>query len=1358
MKNFRRNGNRSLCNGSKGFTLVELIVVLLIIAMLAALAVPLMLGFIDDAHKKQVIARGQTALAATQASLSDIYTSNDNEFTPDKREQTRIQAGAAADTAFTVWNQRPLYDERDGERPSTVAVTAELGAYTVARAIYKDDENHYAAYNGTGWEVYDSLAKAQEVLGIADDDESVIYVWPYTEYSDTARQPGDDPRPDPADPNPDKPVVLASKTVKLRPEGKKRAFFADKPEATESVKDEIEVKFYIDEDKSWSTDWTWPDGVNVFTRDGEKFLLNIVRTYIFRDWEEEGTGKICKDKTAIGDYIVDQPGDLFVFNARVIRDPNLKEQAVVSNDLLNKMVSGHDTDRVEMVPQDAYELETLPANIKKEENRIDDDTNPGFYIYAWYDGKTLKWWTNALVAFMPENCDGMLSGTDRLHAFSFQGFDVSRIKTANRLFAESRKLNKVEFGDEFEAPKLCEMKEAFSAAHGLNGTLDLSGILELGSTLDLNTCFKGMDHVTEIKFSDAFKKATVTELKQTFCDCTALTKIDLSGWKFNGGGIGSCYETFRKCTSMTQVDLGGDFYLNGCVSMKRMFYYDDKLIRINGRLCTGPELTNMRECFDTNKSLITVDLSGVDPTNVVSFRSMFKKALSLQELDLKSWNNKPCKVENIQQMFQEASLVKELDLSGWNLSNLKSMQSAFYKCSSAQIIVNGWGKKENAPKGGKLYSVASAFRGCSSMTGTVDLSYWDTTNLQEGKPDEPDPDSGQTWDDTNAIQHMFDGCGKLQCVILREWDLSGVAGDHAFDAVYGGCNSIEYIDYTGMKFTGTGYEGSIKGLCTVNKAKLKTVILKGAQFDNITSLAQMYNSAKSLELIDLTDLKVLNATSAVEMFKDCYKLTTVKMSGMDARKVESAKAMFQNCKALEEFSEKGFDMSAVTSLESCFEGCSSLKRFDISAFPVSKVESMLKMFASCTSLQKADISSFDTRSVKTMVSMFDGCTALEELNISKLELPKITETSQVDKFINNCPALKKLSISYWKNEYIIFKAIIGWGKSRVETLDASYCAPANMSDVSGLFSSSGALKDLDITKFDMSGVSSAYQMFNACPKLEKIKLTDVDFSKITTMEAMFQDCKALKNIDISGMNSSSVTTMKSMFRNCYALTGIKMSGLKTLSLTTTEAMFQNCYRLETVDLGSGIHLDKVTTVAFMFQDCINLKSIDTAKIYTTDKLESAEGIFKGCFSLPSVSLENFNLSNITIITGMFNMEDWINGKKVDGAGINISKEQFEQMSALTLIEFGPDCVTNKITTSNSIGSLFKYCVNLTTIKVYPGTDFTGLTPTNKKNIFLGDKKIVGGKGTTYQDEWHKNAKIDGGSSDPGYFTDITAGN
>ena len=60
-------------NKEKGFTLVELIVVLAILATLAAIMVPSLTGYIDKANDTKLISMAKSIHTAAQVEASEVY-------------------------------------------------------------------------------------------------------------------------------------------------------------------------------------------------------------------------------------------------------------------------------------------------------------------------------------------------------------------------------------------------------------------------------------------------------------------------------------------------------------------------------------------------------------------------------------------------------------------------------------------------------------------------------------------------------------------------------------------------------------------------------------------------------------------------------------------------------------------------------------------------------------------------------------------------------------------------------------------------------------------------------------------------------------------------------------------------------------------------------------------------------------------------------------------------------------------------------------------------------------------------------------------------------------------------------------
>ena len=64
-------------NKKKGFTPVELIVVLVILAILAALLVPALTGYIDKAKRKSIVAETRQTVMAAQTLVDEAYAKQD---------------------------------------------------------------------------------------------------------------------------------------------------------------------------------------------------------------------------------------------------------------------------------------------------------------------------------------------------------------------------------------------------------------------------------------------------------------------------------------------------------------------------------------------------------------------------------------------------------------------------------------------------------------------------------------------------------------------------------------------------------------------------------------------------------------------------------------------------------------------------------------------------------------------------------------------------------------------------------------------------------------------------------------------------------------------------------------------------------------------------------------------------------------------------------------------------------------------------------------------------------------------------------------------------------------------------------
>lgn len=141
----RRN---KMLTDDKGFTLVELVIILVILSILAVLFVPSALQHIDRTKNRQILLNGKSCLIAAQAEMSSIYGEKKAPSTISSRCATvKKTAGAdgsdfVADT-FIVWTCN---------KTRQTSVSDDKSDYKIGYAMYKDKSGKTIYYNGSSWE------------------------------------------------------------------------------------------------------------------------------------------------------------------------------------------------------------------------------------------------------------------------------------------------------------------------------------------------------------------------------------------------------------------------------------------------------------------------------------------------------------------------------------------------------------------------------------------------------------------------------------------------------------------------------------------------------------------------------------------------------------------------------------------------------------------------------------------------------------------------------------------------------------------------------------------------------------------------------------------------------------------------------------------------------------------------------------------------------------------------------------------------------------------------------------------------------------------------------------------------------
>lgn len=154
MKNLKEKMN------NKGFTLMELIIVVAILAILIALIAPNLVGFLDSASKTSRDANAKSCYTAAQAWATQLRVEGSKvggsvvikNNTTDFSGATGIPADDAATTDVNenaVAKQALMDDLNTGAFPQDAEVTIEFTAGKCTKVTYKDGENKPAYYPGS---------------------------------------------------------------------------------------------------------------------------------------------------------------------------------------------------------------------------------------------------------------------------------------------------------------------------------------------------------------------------------------------------------------------------------------------------------------------------------------------------------------------------------------------------------------------------------------------------------------------------------------------------------------------------------------------------------------------------------------------------------------------------------------------------------------------------------------------------------------------------------------------------------------------------------------------------------------------------------------------------------------------------------------------------------------------------------------------------------------------------------------------------------------------------------------------------------------------------------------------------------
>lgn len=224
----------------------------------------------------------------------------------------------------------------------------------------------------------------------------------------------------------------------------------------------------------------------------------------------------------------------------------------------------------------------------------------------------------------------------------------------------------------------------------------------------------------------------------------------------------------------------------------------------------GLGTTSLRQAFYNNSKVISLDLSGLDTSEVIDMRSVFQSATNLTTLDVSDWDTS--NVTNMSNMFFETS-VTSLDLNHFNTSKVTDMRWMFQRAYKLTTLdISNWDTSN-------VTNMSQMFAYTPKLT-TLDLSEWDTSNVV-------------------SMQGMFEWASALTSLDLSKWDTSKVT-------------TMYYMFY--------------------NASGLTTLDVSGWDTSNVVSMYGMFEKASKLTSLDLSKWDVSKAWGMERMFRDMDNL------------------------------------------------------------------------------------------------------------------------------------------------------------------------------------------------------------------------------------------------------------------------------------------------------------------------------------------------------------------------------------------------------------------------------------------------------------------------------------------------------
>lgn len=240
---------------------------------------------------------------------------------------------------------------------------------------------------------------------------------------------------------------------------------------------------------------------------------------------------------------------------------------------------------------------------------------------------------------------------------------------------------------------------------------------------------------------------------------------------------------------------------------------------------------------------------------------------------------------------------------------------------------------------------------------------------------------------------------------------------------------------------------------------------------------------------------------------------------------------------------------------------------------------------------------------------------------------------------------------------------------------------------------------------------SCARMFKNKTKLQKITFYNLNAAHVDSFDEMFSGCSALTSVNAYALDFSNVTTIKNMFRDCSALTTLNLTGINTEALEDASFAFFGCSSITSLDLSTW-KTDSLKNMSYMFRGMSNLTSINVGA-WNTSNVTNMEGVFYQCKKLATIDLSNWNTAKVTNMRTMFAHCNALTNAPVgkfntaNNTRFDFMFEGCSSLTSLNLSHFNTDKAIN-------MNAMFIECSKLQTL------DISSFNTANLTNVTIGD--------------------------------------